>query len=82
MKFKYKDRIYNPSNLEKKLKKLGITINDVEIIPENKPIVEMDDTVKYYFKNKKTGYTITSIYNNLDNLKDILDIDDYEKCEG
>ena len=36
MKFIYNGRIYNPSNLEKKLKKMGITINDIEIIPEEK----------------------------------------------
>lgn len=35
MKFKYNGRIYNPSNVEKKLKKLGITINDVEIIEDS-----------------------------------------------
>lgn len=33
-KFKYKDKIYYPKNLEKKLKQLGITINDIEIIEE------------------------------------------------
>lgn len=32
----YNGRIYNPSNLEKKLKKMGISINDIEIIPEEK----------------------------------------------
>lgn len=32
----YNGRIYNPSNLEKKLKKMGITINDIEVIPEEK----------------------------------------------
>lgn len=36
MKFIYNGRIYNPSNLEKKLKKMGITINDIEVIPEEK----------------------------------------------
>ena len=36
MKFMYNGRIYNPSNLEKKLKKMGITINDIEVIPEEK----------------------------------------------
>ena len=32
MKFEYNGRIYSPSNLEKKLKKLGITIDDIKII--------------------------------------------------
>ena len=36
MKFIYNGMIYNPSNLEKKLKKMGITINDIEVIPEEK----------------------------------------------
>lgn len=36
MKFEYNGKIYNPSNLEKKLKKLGITINDINIIEETK----------------------------------------------
>lgn len=43
MKFKYNDRIYNPVNLEKKLKKLGITINDIEFIPDEKPKEPEDD---------------------------------------
>ena len=34
MKFKYNGRIYNPVNVEKKLKKMGITMDDIEIIPE------------------------------------------------
>ena len=33
-KFKYNNRIYNPSNLDKKLKKLGITRSDIEIIED------------------------------------------------
>jgi hypothetical protein len=36
MKFIYNGRIYNPSDVEKKLKKLGITINDAEIISDEK----------------------------------------------
>lgn len=36
MKFKYNGRIYNPVNTEKKLKKMGITMNDIEIIPDEK----------------------------------------------
>ena len=32
--FEYDGKIYKPSNLEKKLKKLGITINDIKIIDD------------------------------------------------
>ena len=39
----------------------------------------MNDIKMYYFRNPKNGYTISSIYPNLDHLKkDILDINDYE----
>lgn len=80
MKFKYNGRIYNPVNVEKKLKKMGITINDIEIIPEEvKKIEEVDDTVTYLFIDKNNGKKIISIYDNLDNLKDIVNVNDYEK---
>lgn len=36
MKFRYNGKIYNPVNIEKKLKKMGITLKDIEIIPEEK----------------------------------------------
>ena len=32
--FEYNGKIYKPSNLENKLKKLGITINDIKIIDD------------------------------------------------
>ena len=65
--FKYKDKIYTTTNLEKKLEKLGIEIQDVEILKkQDNSIGELDNTVqKYYFKNRYTGETIVSIYNNL-----------------
>lgn len=82
MTFKYNGKIWNPKNPEKKLKQLGITWDDVEIIEnktkEEKP-VEMMNTRLYYFRNPKTGYTISSIYPTLDNIKkDIKDLDDYK----
>ena len=80
MKFKYNGRIYNPVNVEKKLKKMGITINDIEIIPEEiKEVKYEDDTVTYLFIDKNNGKKIISIYDNLDNLKDIVNVNDYEK---
>ena len=67
MKFKYNGRIYNPSNLEKKLKKLGITLDDVEIIEDavkkEEPTAEISTVELYYFINRDTGYRRCSIYN-------------------
>ena len=33
--FEYNGKIYKPSNFENKLKKLGVTINDIKIIDDN-----------------------------------------------
>ena len=80
MKFMYNGRIYNPVNVEKKLKKMGITMDDIEIIPEEvKKIEEVDDTVTYLFIDKNNGKRIVSIYDNLDDLKDLINVNDYEK---
>lgn len=65
IKFKYNGKVWNPKNPEKKLKQLGITWDDVEIIedsPKEEKQIEMNDTKLYHFKNNKTGYTISSIY--------------------
>ena len=80
MKFKYNGRIYNPVNVEKKLKKMGITMDDIEIIPEEiKEVKYEDDTITYLFIDRVNGKRIVSIYDNLDNLKDIVNVNDYEK---
>ena len=67
MKFKYNGRIYNPVNTEKKLKKMGITIADIEIIRED--IVEEppspSDVKLYYYYNPSNGCSIISIYDNV-----------------
>lgn len=76
-KFTYNGRIYNPVNLEKKLKKMGITRNDIEIIPDKEEVIEMNDVKLYYFKNKVNEHTITSIYDNLDSLRKYVDVDNY-----
>lgn len=40
--------------------------------------IEYNDIKLYYFINKKSKEIVSSIYNNLDNLKGIICIDDYE----
>lgn len=52
MKFKYNGRIYNPVNVEKKLKKMGITMEDIEILPDEKK-KEVDSALEDYMLNKK-----------------------------
>ena len=80
MKFKYNGRIYNPVNVEKKLKKMGITMDDIEIIPEEiKEVTYDDDTITYLFIDRANGKRIVSIYDNLDDLKDLINVNDYEK---
>ena len=80
MKFIFNNKIYNPVNLEKKLKKLGITLKDIQIIEDNKIIDEIDTSIqKYYFKNILTGETITSIYPSLEHLKNIVNIYEYKR---
>ena len=80
MKFIFNNKIYNPVNLEKKLKKLGITLKDIQIIEDNKIIDEIDTSIqKYYFKNTITGETITSIYPSLEHLKNIVNIYEYKR---
>ena len=80
MKFIFNNKIYNPVNLEKKLKKLGITLKDIQIIENNKIIDEIDTSIqKYYFKNTITEEVITSIYPSLEHLKNIVNIYEYKR---
>ena len=80
MKFIFNNKIYNPVNLEKKLKKLGITLKDIQIIEDNKIIDEIDTSIqKYYFKNTITGEIIISIYPSLEHLKNIVNIYEYKR---
>lgn len=67
-KFKYNNRIYNPSDLDKKLKKLGITRSDIEIIEDITIKEELDTSITKHHFVLPNGYTVTSIYDNLDNL--------------
>lgn len=85
MKFIYNGKQYETPDLEKKLKRMKISkddiqiIEDVEIIPEK---VKEENKIKtYHFKNIKTGEIISSIYNTLDDLDEIINIDDYERID-
>lgn len=75
--FKYNGKIWNPKNPEKKLKQLGITWDDVEIIEQQeikKQDIEYEDPNRlYYFLNKKTGWSISSIHSYVSD-------NDYEPC--
>ena len=78
--FKYNNKQYTTNNLENKLNKLGITKEDIEILG-NRDLGEIDTSIKkYYFKNVKTGEIIVSIYPDLRNLENIINVNDYEKC--
>lgn len=79
--FKWNGKIWNPKNPEKKLKQLGITWDDVEIIEEpikKREETEYDNTLLYKWRSKKDRSIISSIYDNLNNLKHIINIEDYE----
>lgn len=72
MKFIYNGRIYNPVNVEKKLKKMGISMDDIEIIKETPLIEEPSSDVKlFYHYNPNTGCSITSIYDNVNGYERI-----------
>lgn len=82
VKFKYKGIEYYPKDLDKKLKQLGITLSDIAILNnEEKPeeVIEYKNPKLFIFKNKVTGYTIESIYSDLEYLKtSIKNLDDYK----
>lgn len=44
--FKYKDTIISTPNLEKKLKRMKITLQDIEILPEEVKVEEPEDDWK------------------------------------
>ena len=77
--FKYQDKIYKTINLDKKLKKMKLSLEDIELI--DKPLSKEDNDyneviTKHHFI-LPNGYTVTSIYNNLDNLG----ITDYKQID-
>ena len=77
--FKYNNKVYEVPNLEKKLKRMKLSLEDIELI--NKPSSKEDNDdneviIKHHFI-LPNGYTVTSIYNNLDNLG----ITDYKQID-
>ena len=55
--FRYKDKQYTTNNLKNKLDKLGISIDEIEIMG-NRSTEELDNSIqKYYFKNTITIFT-------------------------
>lgn len=73
--FKYNGKTYNPKNPEKKLKQLGITWDDVEVIEstiKGEEIEYENPNRLHYFINPQTGYSITSI-------NPVCNVDGYER---
>ncbi len=78
--FKYNDKQYTTNDLNKKLSRLGITENEIEILG-NRDLGEIDNSIKKYYFKGKDGSIIVSIYDNLDHLKNVINVNDYEKCD-
>ena len=76
--FKYQDKIYKTINLDKKLKKMKLSLEDIELIdkPSSKEDDEDNRVIKHHFV-LSNGYIVTSIYDNLDNLG----ITDYKQID-
>ncbi len=69
--FKYKNKVYIVPNLEKKLKRMKLSLEDIEVIDKPIETSKEDDNEKVITKHHfvlPNGYTVTSIYDNLDNL--------------
>ena len=66
MKFIYNGRIYNPVNVEKKLKKMGITMEDIEILPDEKK-KESSTEIEDYMLDKE----LVVILSKLDKIRRI-----------
>lgn len=62
--FEYKGKIYKPSNLENKLKKLGITINDVKIIDDTQTNAEKEREERKQQNNINNDYLVDIYWDN------------------
>ena len=92
--FKYNGKIYSPKNVEKKLKQLGISEQDIEYCEDpykqKKTIeteIDSNNPKLYKFINSKNGYTLLSIHSSLEDIKandcrkDIEWYDDFKLIE-
>lgn len=68
MRFKYNDKVYETPNLEKKLKRMKITMEDVEILPDvvkvnedDVPEWKLNGYKRYAYTNNK-GMFLMSLY--------------------
>lgn len=78
--FKYNNKVYEVPNLEKKLKRMKLSLEDIELIDKPIKTSKEDDNEEVITKHHfilPNGYTVTSIYNNLDNLG----ITDYKQID-
>ena len=67
IQFEYKGKVYDTSDLEKKLRKMGITKEDIKIkYKDEGDGGESSSTTLYHFIHPETGYTVTSVYKELD----------------
>ena len=72
--FRYNGKEYVAGNLDKKLRKLGISREDIELYeaPTKEELAEEKRDIKlYYFRNQLTGETITSIKNYITDIPNI-----------
>lgn len=61
------------------LKEVDLRLDKIiNSILNKEEIIEYNDTKLYQFKNKE-GYIISSIYDNLDHLRNVICINEYEK---
>lgn len=76
--FFYNNKTYTTDNLERKLEKLGITIDDIKICKKQDcRIGEPEEKVLYRFYNPITKETIVSIYEDLEHLRQIVKVDEF-----
>ena len=55
MKFKYNNKIYETPNLEKKLKRMKLTLEDIEILNED---IKQEESKEYGIEGKEVRYFV------------------------
>lgn len=66
--FKYNNKVYEVPNLEKKLKRMKLTLADIELIDKPVKVDNEDNGITKHHFILPNDYTVTSIYDNLDYL--------------